>query len=238
MPEFSRPQKYKAACIEKTQLTEKVFFARYQLVEPSAITFIAGQTFMLTVAPGVFRAMSIASPPQERTVISSIQDVAPGGPGSKWMEALKVGDPVEFMAPLGRFVIDHDSPRRRVMVATGTGFAPFRSMLLDSSNGLTGQQEVCLYWGLRFEEDVYLLPELKQLGDIHPNFRYHITLSRPGTSWQGLNGHVTDHVFALEKDPAGCDYYLCGNKSMISEMEEKLGACHVQKEQMKFDPFF
>jgi CDP-4-dehydro-6-deoxyglucose reductase, E3 len=238
MVTFAKPQKYKAEVVEKTQVAQTVFKARYQLIEPNTVSFIAGQTFMLTVAPDTRRAMSIASPPQENTTITSFQNVAPGGPGSQWMIALKVGDPVELMAPLGRFCVDHESPRKKVFVATGTGIAPFRSMLLDTTDNRIPNEQMSLYWGLRSVEDVFDNEELERIDADRDNLKYHLALSKPPEGWNGAVGHVTDLVFLHETDPIQCDYYLCGNKKMIVEMQSRLMEQGVPKEHMKFDPFF
>lgn len=238
MTEFTKPGHFRATVLTKEKLTEKVYIIRYGLVQPTVLNFVAGQTIMIKITQGVNRAMSIASAPQENTVITSIQDVSPGGPGSKWMENLKTGDSLEFTGPLGRFVIDRVSPRKRILVATGTGIAPFRSMLLDSSDVFSGQKDFALYWGLRYEADVYLQEELRDMEKTRDGFRYYLTLSRPSDTWEGLKGHVTDYVFANEKDLTGCDFYLCGNKKMITEMQQRLTESGVAKEQMKFDPFY
>jgi NAD(P)H-flavin reductase len=235
---FARPQLFKATVAEKIQLTKTVYYAKYRLIEPSAIQYYAGQTIMIRMAPGVNRAMSIANPPQETTVIHSVQDVSPGGPGSQWMVALKEGQPLEFMAPLGRFVVDHESQRKRVMVATGTGIAPFLSMLGDEAGGLKSGKDISLYWGLRYAEDVYLQDEMNAMKAAYPNFTYSLTLSKPQEGWTGLTGHTTEHVLAHEQDPKNCDFYLCGNKNMIFELTEKLESMGVPKAQMKFDPYY
>jgi CDP-4-dehydro-6-deoxyglucose reductase, E3 len=238
MVTFAKPQKYKAEVVEKTQVAQTVFKARYRLVEPTTAEIVAGQTFMLTVASDTRRAMSITSPPQENTVITSFQNVAPGGPGSRWMLALKVGDPVELMAPLGRFCVDHESPRKKVFIATGTGIAPFRSMLLDTTDNRIPNEQMSLYWGLRSIEDIFNNEELERIDAERDNLKYYLTLSKPPEYWKGSVGHVTDLVFANEQDIPGCDYYLCGNRKMIVEMQTRLTEKGVHKEQMKFDPFF
>jgi CDP-4-dehydro-6-deoxyglucose reductase, E3 len=236
--DFAKPQKCLATVTEKQQLTAKVYLAKYQLAEPQILSFHAGQTIMLNISEGINRAMSIASPPQENNIITSIQDTSPGGPGSKWMEALKVGDSVNFVAPLGRFILNHESARKKVMIATGTGIAPFRSMLLDQTNVRIQNEKISLYWGLRFKEDIYLKDELTLIDHNREELEIFFTLSKPSEDWTGYKGHVTDLIFSIEKDFLNCDYYLCGNKNMITEMTEKLIAKGVPKEQMKFDPFY
>ncbi|OGG10041.1 hypothetical protein A2154_04380 [Candidatus Gottesmanbacteria bacterium RBG_16_43_7] len=235
---YSKPQKCIATVSEKIQLTKTTYLAKYKLNTPESISFIAGQTIMISVAPGVHRAMSIASPPQETDVITSIQDVAPGGPGSKWMEYLKVGDTLEFTGPLGRFVIDHASTRKQVLVATGTGIAPFRSMLLDKTNGASTCEPMSLYWGLRHKEDIYLYDEIKHLDEEREQMEFFLTLSQPPDDWDGLRGYVNGHVIEHEKDLSGCDFYLCGNKHMIMDMQKALSGKGIPRSQMKFDPFY
>lgn len=236
--EFAKPQKYKAVCVEKTQMTSTVYFVRYQLIQPDTVTFIAGQTIMIKVADHTFRAMSIASPPQSNHEITSIQDVAPNGPGSKWLLALPQGAEVEFTAPLGRFVTDIESPRKKVLVATGTGIAPFRAMLMDETDGKLGETGLSLYWGLRFREDIYLSDEIRDLLTRHGSNEFYLTLSKPGADWQGLTGYVQKHVLTNEKNPVNSDFYLCGNKQMILDIQKELLALGVPREQMKFDPFY
>jgi CDP-4-dehydro-6-deoxyglucose reductase, E3 len=238
MVSFAKPQRFTARVIEKTALTAKVFRVRYQLVEPASIQFVAGQTIMLKVAENVNRAMSIASPPQENTVLTSFQDVSPGGPGSIWMIALNVGDDVSFMGPLGRFVVEHESPRKKIFVATGTGIAPFHSMLLDNTNNRIPCEVMSIYWGLRYKEDIFINDELEKIDRDCENLKYYLTLSRPTDDWTGLRGHVIEHIFANEKDLLNCDFYLCGNKKMINELTEKLMLVNVPRDRMKFDPFF
>lgn len=239
METLSKPVRYKATLAAKDQVTSKVFIARLELTEPKTLNFAAGQFVMLVINPKVSRAMTIASPPQESPTITICQDVSPMGPGSLWMINLKVGDLVEFMGPLGRFVIDPQSSRRSVFVATGTGIAPFRSMLFDGRR-VWNQVGVdtALYWGLRFEEDLFWQPEFKALVANHPTLHYYLTLSRPGPNWSGLRGHTTEHVFTKEANLAQTDFYLCGNKAMILEMQQKLLEHNVPRIQIKTDPFF
>ena len=212
-----KPQKYKAVIEKKEQLTEHVFLVTFRL-EPKEITFLPGQTFMLTVGDGINRTMSIASVPSETQTIVMCHDVAPNGPGSKWTITHGVGDSATFMAPLGMFVMDTESHRRKILVATGTGVAPYRSMALDYlHNG--GTDDVTLYWGMRHEEDLYWVSDFQELSITYPNFRFVICLSQPSESWKGVRGRVTAHVTQEELSIERSDVYLCGNQLMVKDME-------------------
>ncbi|MCX6791679.1 MAG: FAD-dependent oxidoreductase, partial [Candidatus Gottesmanbacteria bacterium] len=165
-------------------------------------------------------------------------DVSPMGPYSKWALVAKVGDPMEFMGPLGAFILDRESHRKKVFVGTGTGVTPFHSMILDCIS----DSEIVLYWGLRHEEDIFWQKEFEQFLHTYPNFRFVLTLSQPMASWQESasrrKGHVQDHIFNNEKNIADSDYYLCGSKEMVNDMREKLKSAGVPNTQVKFELFY
>lgn len=234
LPQRPRPEAYTAVIESKTQLTKNVWLVNFRMQNPPQITFLPGQTISLRVGEGVNRSMSIASAPSDSAHILMCHDVSPGGPGSQWTLNHNVGDTATFMAPLGIFILDTTSPRKKVFIATGTGIAPFRSMLLDDHF----DHEITLYWGLRYEEDVYWKEEFEELARKYPNFRFVFTLSRPTDAWTGKRGHVTEHVFTDEANVSGSDFYLCGNKEMVKDMETRLAQRGVPKEQMYKELYF
>ena len=232
-----QPQKFTSRLASIEKVSSKVYIERFELIEPKEITFLPGQTVMLYIAPGVNRAMSIASPPSEKTSITLAHDVSPMGSYSKWAISAKAGDQMQFMGPLGNFVAYKESPRRKVFVATGTGIAPFRSMILDMP-----LETMTLYWGLRHEEDIFWQKEFEELSHTYTNFRFVLTLSQPTENWQvsasRRRGYVGDHLFADEKNLPGTDFYLCGNKNMITDMRTRLKAAGVPDTQVKFELFY
>ncbi len=230
------PRRFTSICTKKEKISTKVFRATFTLKEPDEITFRAGQNIMLYVAEGQNRAMSIGSPPSESHALTIFYDVSPMGVGSKWMIALNEGEEVRFMGPLGIFTY-RPTPRKKVLVATGTGVAPFRAMVLDHyRNG--GTDEIVLWWGLRHEEDMFLTEELERLHEEFPTFTYHVTLSSPTDAWTGVRGRVTAHVLQETSDPAGQDYYLCGNGGMVEDMKKQLHDASVPADQIHSELFF
>lgn len=232
-----RPQKCTAVIESKTQLAKNIYLVNFRMKTPSTIAFLPGQTISLHVGDGVNRSMSIASLPEDSVHILMCHDVSPMGPGSQWTLSHAVGDEATFMAPLGIFIMDTESHRKKVFIATGTGIAPYRSMIRDYlKNG--GTDDVTLYWGLRHEEDVYWDDEFTELSRSYPNFRYVLTLSRASDAWSGKRGRVTDHVTQEEQNLPGSDFYLCGNKQMILDMEAQLVSAGVPKTQIFKELYF
>lgn len=237
MIERARPQKYTALVTAKKQVSSKVYVIDFALPESTPFTFLAGQTILWHLAPDVNRSLSIASDPAEPAKLMIANDITPMGPASIRTVEIAVGDEIPFMGPLGIFYLDHESAKKKIFVATGTGVAPFRSMLLRYLKQ-GGTDDVTLYWGLRYEEDIFWDEEFQDLAQAYPNFRYVLTLSRPTDTWHGKKGRVTDYIFVDESNLKGADVYLCGNKPMIAEMEEKLEAAGVPKEQVKKELFY
>jgi CDP-4-dehydro-6-deoxyglucose reductase len=229
-------QKIQLEVIKKEQVTEKVYFVTFRLVSPPSLAFRAGQNMMLMVAPGVNRTMSIASPPSAKEILM-VHDVSPMGPGSQWTVGLKKGDIATIVAPTGGILSFLDTPKRKVMVATGTGIAPFRSMIVDMAEKKNTIPMV-LYWGQRYEQDVYWKDEFDRIASETPTFSWKQILSRPSASWQGLTGHVTEHVLSLEKDLELSEFYICGNKAMTEEVKARLLEHNVPKEQIRTELFY
>ena len=117
-------------------------------------------------------------------------------------------------------------------MATGTGIAPIRSILLElCERGL--QRSVSLYWGLRTEKDVYYQDELQRLANDNLKFRFLTTLSRPGDGWKGKIGRVTWYVAEEIQSVNNLAVYLCGNSGMLKDVTDILktkGLCPIYRE--------
>ena len=241
-------QKYSAVVIKKEKVSSKVYCVTFRLVTPPTIAFTAGQNMMLMIpaSPNRFaesrraggssvnRTMSIASPPSENTIVLMAHDTSPHGPASLWTEHLQVGDSATFVAPTGGVLSLLPTHRRKVLIATGTGIAPFRSIILDKPSDCS----IVLYWGLRYEEDIFWKEEFDALQKLHSNFSWRLIYSKSSENWTGDRGHVTEYVMDNEKDMENSEFYLCGNKAMVTEVSAKLLERNVPKEQIKMELFY
>lgn len=218
-------------------LTHDVREITFQLIEPLEIPFKAGQFVSFDVphptSPRpVTRAYSIASPPSQKSRITLLLNLIPGGPGSTYLFSLKEGDATRFKGPAGSFYLKEDGARDLLFVATGTGVAPFRSMLdhlLDSGFS----RSATLYWGLRSQKDLYYQQEFEALAGQRPNFRFITTLSRPEPGWTGATGRVTKLIAERIASVTNLSVYLCGNSGMIGEVSALIGQrglCPIRKE--------
>jgi len=235
-------QSYRAVVETVRDLTHDVRQIDCRLVEPKEIVFKAGQfisfeTMSAGVARPVVRPYSIASSPHDTAMISIVLNRVPGGVGSGFLFSLSPGDRLTFKGPVGSFYV-RDPARDLLFVATGTGIAPIRSMVLGLlEQGHNGS--IQLYWGLRSQRDLYYQEELERLARRHPNFSSTVTLSRPEGAWPGPTGRVTTLVAERVQSVKNLAVYLCGNNAMIREVTgliNQKGLCPVYREIYYDDP--
>lgn len=233
-----KPQQVHAVVLEKKQLTKNIIFATFTAKTPMVFQFHPGQYAVFMIDPTTRRQYSFASAPNQLPAFSFVVDTSPGGPGSAMFQRLRVGQQVTMLAPVGKFTYE-ETERKTVFIATGTGIAPFRSMLLDKiANDKLGMTSCSLYWGLRYQEDIYWKEEFERLAGQYTNFQFFLTLSKPPDTWHGMTGHVNEHVLSQEKKLLDCDFYLCGSRGMIRDFEMTLMEKGVPQKQIKKDVFY
>lgn len=204
--------------------------------EAEGIDFLAGQFVMVEVPGGekkLTRAYSISSVPSWKEGFSLCVKILPDGKASQYLKALQVGDQASFMGPFGHFVLA-DSPKDIVMVGTGTGLAPFMGML-PSLFERQWAEPITLYFGVRHEEDLFYIEELRKWEHDHSNFKAVITLSQPLETWTGEKGRVTEHIQRLPVE--NIQVYICGNGDMVKSVKDLLDARGVPKTDIHLEQF-
>jgi ferredoxin-NADP reductase len=169
----------------------------------------------------MMRAYSIASAPRADATYDIAVTRVSGGPGSTLLHALDVGATIEQTHAQGFFTLDE--PRRPiVMIATGTGISPIRSMLF-SMRAEPPDVDVALLFGNRTERDVLYENDFAALAREWPRFRFVPTLSRGSDAWAGKRGWVQAHLVEIVGALGGdCDAYVCGLRRMVDEVRKML----------------
>jgi len=226
-----------ARLIESREIAPEVRHFVFDVPEVEQLPYVAGQFVSFS---GVFnekkitRAYSTASAPkgnQFELCLNRVQD----GHFSPYLFDMNPGATVDMKGPLGHFVLKN-TPTDSIFVATGTGVAPFRSMLLAHLE-TNPDRKFTLVFGVRYEQSLLYRDEFESLAKIYPNFRFLPTLSRPDENWKGLTGHVQQHVLDELDDRRDVDVYICGMKAMVDDVRTKLKDLGLDRRQIIFEKY-
>jgi glycine betaine catabolism B len=186
-----------------------------------------------------WRSYSIASWPNGTNEFELVIVLLEGGLGTTYLfNEIKVGSELTLRGPQGVFTMPETLDKDLFLICTGTGIAPFRSMLHHIKNHQLPHRNIYLVFGSRTQADLLYFDEFKNLSEGWGSFHYIPTLSRE--QWPGANGYVHAVYENICKanggdTPLPANFYLCGWKNMIDEARQKLAAMGYEKKDIHFE---
>jgi ferredoxin--NADP+ reductase/benzoate/toluate 1,2-dioxygenase reductase subunit len=208
--------------IKILDLTESTYILQ---IEKNNMVFEAGQHILLGRENDVDqREYSIYSGTNDEYIEVLIKEVD-DGKVSKQLKDLKSGDMLNVEGPLGFFGLNKDKidNAKFLFVASGTGIAPFHSMVKSYPN-----LNYTILHGIRFVEEAYGK-------DAYNNDNYIACTSRDKSG--DFEGRVTDYINqnSFDKDTI-C--YFCGNFKMIREAMDLLEKKGIPNNQLHAEVYF
>ena len=193
------------------------------------IKFNAGQFFSIGLDEiGINREYSVASSDKENFIDFFIREVE-GGALSKNLRFLNKGDKIKILGPYGEFYLkDFDKNAEYIFFATGTGIAPFIS-LIDTHK----IKKFKIFHGVREMEDIYSLKKLDN---------YKIAVSRENIKDKNFgenvyHGRINQFLNTLEINK-NMLFFLCGNSLMVADLYDDLLDKNVQQDKIFTEIFF
>jgi glycine betaine catabolism B len=170
------------------------------------------------------RSYSIASWPDGSNTFELCIVLLEGGAGTTYLfNEIKEGSEIIVRGPVGVFTLhEHALQNDLYLICTGTGIAPFRSMVQQIKLHNIPHKNIYLIFGCRTKADLLYFEELKTLSDNMEGFHYIPTLSRE--QWEGAAGYVhAVYENILNAVPnTDASFMLCGWKAMIDEAKLKI----------------
>ncbi|RPD48833.1 ferredoxin--NADP reductase [Paracnuella aquatica] len=187
------------------------------------------------------RSYSIASAPDGTNTVELVIVKLDGGAGSTYLfEAGKIGLEMPVRGPLGVFTLPQNMEQDLYFICTGTGIAPFRSMLHYINEHNVPHRNINLIFGTRTKEDLLYFEEMQSLAQKIPQFQYFPTLSRE--QWDGCCGYVHtiyERLVLEQKEATGelppASFFLCGWKNMVDEAKQKILALGYDKKSVHLE---
>jgi CDP-4-dehydro-6-deoxyglucose reductase len=197
-----------------------------EVPELDKFIFIPGQfvTIDLPIHEKVnkrWRSYSIASWPDETNVFELVIVLDKKGAGTNYLfNEVVVGSELSFRGPQGVFILKEPLDKDIFMICTGTGIAPFRSMVHHIKNQQMPHRDIYLVFGCRTKDSLLYYDELSNLRESFSGFHYIPTLSRE--LWEGKSGYVHPIYESLCANNRPANFYLCGWKGMIDEAKRRI----------------
>jgi ferredoxin-NADP reductase len=226
-----------ARLIESREIAPEIRHFVFDVPEVEQLPYVPGQFVSFSHMfneKKITRAYSTASAPKENRFelcLNRVQD----GYFSPYLFDLTPGATLDMKGPLGHFIL-RNTASDSIFVATGTGIAPFRSML-HAHLKENPDRQFTLVFGVRFEQSLLYRAEFEAMARTYPNFKFLPTLSRPDENWTGLTGHVQQHVLDALGDRRDVDVYICGLKAMVDDVRVKLKELGLDRRQIIFEKY-
>jgi Na+-transporting NADH:ubiquinone oxidoreductase subunit F len=232
--------------VERTEtLTPAIKELHLRILSPEeGISFKPGQyvqlevpKYKLTSGPE-FRAYSISSSSFEHQRLDLVITRVERGAVTTFVhDYLKPADRLKVTGPFGEFHL-RNSDRDILLIATGSGLAPFISML-DQIEREEIRRKTTLFFGAKTRKDLYYQDRIKAWESKLPHFEYVPVLSRVGEEdkWEGEKGRVTNLIEKYVPEGSDLEAYICGAPAMVESCLEKLKGKGIPEERTFFDKF-
>lgn len=212
---------------EETLLTRRFWI---QISEIDSFDFIPGQFVTLDLPIHEkknkrWRSYSIASWPNGTNIIELVIVFLEGGLGTTYLfDEVREGSELLLRGPQGVFVLPQAIDRDLFLICTGTGIAPYRSMLHHIKHNKIDHRNVYLIFGTRYFKDCLYYQELKELEKEIDNYFYLPTFSRETEDNKALRKGYVHSVYEeiVSGEKPAAYFYMCGWKNMIDEAKERI----------------
>lgn len=232
----TKQQAFSATITDVRQLSDSTIGLTLAGDALGKLSFLPGQYANLTI-PGtsLHRAYSFSSMPKDGRVSFLIRNV-PGGAMSGFLrEQAKVGDTISMAGPFGSFYA-RDIRRPVLMLAGGTGLAPFLAMLDRIAAAGGSPHPIHLIYGVNKDTDLVELDKLEAYAVALPNFTF-ATVVVDEASTHPRKGYVTNHLEPAQLNNGDVDVYLCGPPPMVEAVANNLRERNIQPASFHYEKF-
>jgi len=229
-----------------TYPSDDVAILELQLPASERFQFLAGQYLEFLLKDNKRRAYSIASAPHQEGPIELHIRHLPGGLFTDPLfgqaadgKPIKEKDILRFEGPQGSFFLREDTQKPIIFLASGTGFAPIKSILLHMCEKKI-DREVYFYWGGRRPKDLYMNTLCQEFVGALPRFQYIPVVSeaQPEDHWTGRTGFVHRAVMEDFPDLRAFQVYACGAPIVITSAQtDFVKQCGLPEDEFYADSF-
>jgi ferredoxin-NADP reductase len=229
--------------VSRHDVAERTTAFRFE--KPLHWTFKAGQFLDMTLlepaetdAEGNTRTFSIASAPQEETLVvaTRMRNTA----FKRVLNTLPPGSVVKIDGPSGSLTLHNNVKRTAVFLAGGIGITPFRSMVFRAAKEKLPHR-IFLFYSNRRPEDAPFLDELQALERENPNYKLIASMTEMAKSqrpWHGETGPIDNKMLSRYlKEAVSPIYYVAGPPEMVKGLHSTINDSGVDDDDIRAEEF-
>ncbi|OEY66444.1 FAD-binding oxidoreductase [Marinobacter sp. X15-166B] len=216
------PRKMRAQVVGVLSLSHDVYRVELSLLHRHELKFFAGQ-YLAVELPGAGPCyFSIASGPDAPHLELHIQAVPESVSARRVIDTLTPGSQVTLSVPHGKACLQTVPDKPLLLVVAGTGFAQAKSMM-DYLRANGCRQPVTLYWGVRCQQDMYLLSLAQQWQAESPAFTFvPVVGDNADNDWTGHHDQLAHAVLASAVDWSNVRVVASGSPAMVYTLMDSL----------------
>ena len=208
-------KRIKAKLQKIERLTEDVSILNLRFPAGIKVPFKPGQYLRVVLSCGETRCYSMANPGTQKDAVQLHVRHVPGGVFSNYLEiSAAVGDILDIELPVGDFYL-RPSSKPLIFLASGTGFAPIKSIFESMVKAGAPERSVYLYWGGRRKVDLYMYDLARTWERTVENFKFVPVLSDEDNG-NDRTGFVHQAVLSDFDSLSDYEVYACGAPAMIA----------------------
>ncbi|WDZ96029.1 NAD(P)H dependent flavin oxidoreductase family protein [Herbaspirillum sp. WKF16] len=220
--------RFEATVLEKSALAADIMRLLLQPAPGQSPEIRPGQYMKFYLEDGSSRCFSVANLPRDDDgrLEFHIRRVRGGRFSHAMLDALQAGDRLSLEGGFGACTWQASGASALVLLATGTGYAGVKPILLAALADAGASSPVTLYWGGKEAGDFYDRAFLDALAARNARFR-----------WFGVEGHVQDTAHGHRYDWPAARVYACGNPAMIAAVRAGCGEWGVASHELVTEAF-
>lgn len=175
----------------------------------------------------LIRPYSIASNPEDTTLLEICLNLVPGGPGSHYLFGLSRGASVRFTGPWGTFALEQQPAAECVFIADGTGIAPIRPMLRRALATRT-THPLRLHYAAADPAHLLYATEFEAAANAQPRFAFTPLIGQP------LAEFIAQRYVTGDEDRSR-RFYICGVGDIVPRLRDLLRRAGYERRAVQYE---
>ena len=224
----------KGKILTKSLFTDELVRLKIKNVKPLQVPYKPGQFISIKASEKQYTPYYVFKYDENINAFEVAASLSGDGAGPNYLKSIGVGDDIEYTVPEGNLQLNLEA-KAVFLIATGTCLSPYVSFLYYVQKSPI-KPEITLFWGVKNEQQLYLINTLYAFSTSIPNFSYYVFLEGGHTSVRHRPGLVTDAIKEVQFDDRAL-VYVCSDPKNVNDILTVLKAKEVTQDRIVFEKY-